>query len=340
MPLMRASSLPVSRRSQPAAGHDAAPVRIVDLRHDDAADERSALVAALRARHAAIAPKYFYDELGCALFAAICELPEYYPTRTERAIFERHARAIAVEAGTGAQLVDLGAGDCAKAESLFPVLAPARYVAVDIAADALEAALARIAGRNPALDVLGVACDFTHGLDLDAHLWSRRATFFYPGSSIGNFPPADAVAFLGDIRRHCASGLGSGLLIGVDTPKDPARLVAAYDDALGVTAAFNRNVLVHVNRILGSDFDPGAFAHVARYDAAAQRIEMHLEARRDLEVDIDGAPRRFRAGERIHTENSYKYTPEQFAGVLRAAGFDRVRVWQDGDGDFAVCYAS
>jgi dimethylhistidine N-methyltransferase len=337
---MRVSPVPAPSRSYGAGEREAAPVRVVDLLHADDARERRRLVDGLRAPQAAISPKYFYDELGCALFTAICELPEYYPTRTERAIFERHGAEIAAAAGQGAQLVDLGAGDCAKAESLLPVLVPARYVAVDIAADALRSALARIAGRHPALDVLGIACDFTRGLDLGRHLWTRRTTFFYPGSSIGNFLPADAAAFLAAIRAHCARHPGSGLLIGVDTPKEPARLVAAYDDALGVTAAFNRNVLVHVNRVLGSDFDPAAFAHVACYDAAAQRIEMHLEARRAMDVDLDGAGRHFCAGERIHTENSYKYTPEQFAAMLRAAGFGSVRVWQDVDGDFAVCHAS
>jgi dimethylhistidine N-methyltransferase len=311
----------------------------------DSSDEglrlRAELDAGLRAREACISPKFLYDALGSKLFEAICELPEYYPTRTEAAIFERHGGEIARAVGTGATLIDLGAGNCAKAASLFPMLHPAQYVPVDISADFLQDAVERLRQRFRHIEMNALGMDFSGGdWQLPDIVRQERRLFFYPGSSIGNFTPAEAATFLAAIRAHCAAHPGSGLLIGVDTPKDPARLVAAYDDALGVTAAFNRNVLVHVNRVLGSDFDPAAFAHVARYDAAAQRIEMHLEARRAQEVDLDGVARHFHAGERIHTENSYKYAPGQFAAMLRAAGFASVRVWQDGDGDFAVCYAS
>ncbi len=182
--------------------------------------------------------------------------------------------------------------------------------------------------------------DFTRGLDLGRDLAEGPATFFYPGSSIGNFAPLEAARFLRSIRRHCGSDGESGLLIGVDTKKDVARLEAAYDDAAGVTAAFNRNALAHVNRILGTRFAPDAFAHVAYYDEAASRVEMHLEARTPQTVVIDGIARTYDAGERIHTENSYKYAPHEFAAMLERAGFADVRCWQDGAGDFAVCYAS
>ena len=336
---MRATSIPVIRSAVLAHEAPTARGRLVHRLQDDSGRERSSLVEGLRARDPSIAPKYFYDRLGCALFEAICELPEYYPTRTERAIFAGHRAAIVAAVGTGSQLVDLGAGDCAKALEWIPFLAPSRYVAVDIAAGAIRAGLARIAARHPALDTLGVVADFTQGLDLRDEIGATRATFFYPGSSIGNFAPVDAAAFLAALRGHCRS-LGSGLLIGADTRKDHARLVAAYDDALGVTAAFNRNVLLHVNRVLGCDFDPAAFAHRASYDERRGRIEMHLEAVRDCSVDLDGVPRRFRAGERIHTENSYKYAPEAFVDMLRTAGFGNVRTWQDEAGDFAVYYAS
>jgi dimethylhistidine N-methyltransferase len=321
------------------AGRALRPIRLIDRLRQDVASERRALAMALRAPQARIPPKYFYDALGCALFGAICELPEYYPTRTERGIFFANARAIAQAVGGQSQLVDLGAGDCAKAEALLPVLAPARYVAVDIAGEALHAALARIAARHPALRLLGVVTDFSHGLDLREDLEPRRTTFFYPGSSIGNFTPDEALAFLRSVRVHCAAVPGSGLLIGVDAPKDRARLVAAYDDALGVTAAFNRNALLHVNRVLGCAFDPGAFRHVARYDEDHGRIEMHLEATRDCAVSLDGAERRFARGERIHTENSYKYAPHAFRRMLGDAGFGEVVTWQDEAGDFAVHYA-
>jgi len=313
--------------------------RVVVRMRPDPAAERRELLAGLRARPASIAPKYFYDALGSALFAAICELPEYYPTRAERAIFTRHRSDIAAVIGTGTALVDLGAGDCAKAAAWIPFLAPSSYVAVDIAADTMRAGLARIVHAFPDLDALGVVTDFSAGLSLRDDIPTGAVTFFYPGSSIGNFLPDDADRFLADVRAHCDAP-GSGLLIGVDTRKDAARLEAAYDDRLGVTAAFNRNVLLHVNRLLGCDLDPQAFAHVARYDPAQGRIEMHLEALRDVTVHLDGVPRRFVAGERIHTENSYKYTPDGFAAKLEAAGFAHVHTWLDDDRDFAVHYAA
>src|SRR4029079_6658609 len=160
-------------------------------------------------------------------------------------------------------------------------------------------------------------------------------TFFYPGSSIGNFTPAEALALLRTIRQHCDEP-GSGLLIGVETGKDPARLVAASDDAAGITAAFNRNILLHVNRVLGTAFAPVGFAHVARYNQAAGRVEMHLEPRAPKRVRIDGINRVYAAGERIHTESSYKYTPDEFTAMLQRAGFSSVQCWQDEARDFAV----
>ncbi|HVO90736.1 MAG TPA: L-histidine N(alpha)-methyltransferase [Casimicrobiaceae bacterium] len=314
--------------------------RLVDRLVRDAEFERRALVASLRATPASIPPKYFYDALGCALYGAICELPEYYPTRTEAAIFAHHRLDIATLIGRGKQLVDLGAGDCGKAAQWLPWLAPSRYVAVDIASGELERALARLTCDFPEIEVVGIVADFTHALDLRTDLGNEPATFFYPGSSIGNFTPDEALGLLRSIHAHVVDRPGSGLLIGVDTRKDSRRLVAAYDDALGVTAAFNRNVLNHVNRILGSDFDPRHFAHVAFFNDTHSRIEMHLEALEAQVVRIDGAPRRFECGERIHTENSYKYAPDEFAVLLRDGGFARVTRWSDPAGDFAVFHAT
>jgi dimethylhistidine N-methyltransferase len=319
---------------------DAADVRIVDRCEHDPDAERRALAEALLATPASIAPKYFYDATGCALFARICELPEYYPTRTEAAIFERHREEITGAAGTGKQLVDLGAADCAKGAAWLPWLAPARYVAVDIAGEALAEALPRVALAHPDIDVQGILTDFTRGLDLRRDLAGASTTWFYPGSSIGNFSPSEALQFLQRIRHHCESDAESGLLIGVDTKKDAARLRAAYDDAAGVTAAFNRNILLHVNRVLGTAFAPAGFAHVARYNEAAGRVEMHLEARAPQTVRIDGIHRTYAAGECIHTESSYKYAPDEFTAMLQRAGFLSVQCWQDDAGDFAVYYAS
>ncbi|HET9670808.1 MAG TPA: L-histidine N(alpha)-methyltransferase [Casimicrobiaceae bacterium] len=305
----------------------------------DAEDERRVLVAGLRATPASIAPKYFYDARGCDLFAAICELPEYYPTRTEASIFATQRAALRAIVGTRKECIDLGAGDCSKAPLWFDLFTPSRYVAVDIARDALARALPPLAARHPGVEMLGVVADFTHGLDLARDLRGGPVTFVYPGSSIGNFAPHDAVQLLRAIRRHCGDD-ASGLLIGVDTKKDVARLSAAYDDAQGVTAEFNRNVLLHVNRILGTRFDPAAFAHVAFYASEASRIEMHLEARSEQSIVIDGIERIYGRGERILTEHSYKYAPDEFEALLSMAGFRRVTRFQDAAGDFAVYYAA
>ena len=314
--------------------------RFFDRLSRDAAGERRAAIAALVAGAASIAPKHFYDPLGCALFGAICELPEYYPTRTERAIFDDHRAEIVAAVGKGRQFVDLGAGDCGKAQVWIPFLTPTRYIAVDIAGDALARALARMAPEFPWLEATGIAADFTRGLDLAKDLGHRPTAFFYPGSSIGNFMPGDARRFLTDIRVHCEAVDGSGLLIGVDTKKDPRRLVAAYDDALGVTAAFNRNVLRNVNRLVAANFDPASFRHVALYDERHGRIEMHLEAASTQHVRIDRTSRVFEQGERIHTEYSYKYAPHEFVALLNDAGFRDVRYWRDNAHDFAVYWAT
>ena len=314
--------------------------RITDLLHRDAHAERASLIASLRARPASIAPKYFYDRLGAALYGAICELPEYYATRTERAIFETHRVEIADAIGTGTQLVDLGAGDGAKAEGWFPFVVPKRYVALDIDADTMSRTLERLASRFPDVEFAGLVTDFTRGLDLAIELGAQPLTFLYPGSSIGNFDPDESVDLLREVHAACSARPGSGLLIGIDTKKEKSRLDAAYDDPLGVTALFNRNVLTHVNRVAGTDFDIGEFVHRAFYDDAHGRIEMHLEARSSQAVTIDGQTRVFARGERIHTENSYKYAPDEFDTLLACAGFATVRRWQDARGDFAVFWAA
>jgi dimethylhistidine N-methyltransferase len=312
-------------------------VTLLDRLDLDLPEERAAVLAGLFATPAAIAPKYFYDAQGCALFEAICALPEYYPTRTERAILTARREEIARVAGRRKQFVDLGAGDGTKAALLLPALAPRRYVAVDIAAAAIGPALARLAPGFPDTELIGLVTDFSQRLDLDDAVDTSPVTFFYPGSSIGNFTHDEALAFLRRVRGHC--NLGSGLLIGADTKKDVARLQAAYDDALGVTAAFNRNILRHLNDIAGCDFDASAFDHVAFYNEVLGRIEMHLEARTAQRVHTANGPRDFAAGERIHTESSYKYTPAEFQALLRRAGFLDVAQWQDERGDFAVYYA-
>jgi dimethylhistidine N-methyltransferase len=233
-------------------------------------------------------------------------------------------------------LLDLGAGNCAKAARLFALLEPRRYVAIDVSVDFLREALRRIAQEHPRVEAVGLGIDFSDALDLPVELVDGRPLFFYPGSSIGNFAPGEARAFL---RRVHARAGGGGLLIGVDLVKPAARLEPAYDDALGVTAAFNLNALRHLNAAIGSDFEPGEWRHVAFFDATASRIEMHLEARRDLAVHWPGGMRRFGAGERILTEYSHKYARDDFAALLRTAGFAAPMCWTDPAADFAVFWA-
>jgi dimethylhistidine N-methyltransferase len=317
-----------------------APFRLFDRLAADARDERAEVVTALQASSASISPKYFYDELGCALYGAITKLPEYYPTRTEAALFAARRDEIAAAMGRGRQLVDLGSGDSRKAQEWLAVLQPLRYVAVDIAADEMRRALARLAAEAPGIEMLGVVTDFTRGLPLQDALDATPAIFFYPGSSIGNFTPDEAVDFMARIHAHCEGRPGSGLLIGVDGKKEKRRLDLAYDDPLGVTAAFNLNVLRHLNQRFGFDFHTENFAHRGFYAEARGRIEMHLQALNDHTVKLGEAQRAFTAGERIHTESSYKYTPDEFTAMLQRAGFSSVQCWQDDAGDFAVYYAS
>lgn len=305
----------------------------IDALPAEPADAAAELSAALLQPRACVSPKHLYDPLGCRLFEAITALPEYSATRDEGAILAAHGAEIAQALGRGLTLVDLGAGNCAKAASLFPVLRPARYVAVDIAAPFLREALALLRLRHPSLPMTGVALDFGAGLALPEALGGGPRLMFYPGSSIGNFEPAAARALLAQMH---AQSHGGALLVGVDLVKPLSRLLPAYDDALGVTAAFNRNLLLHVNRQLGSDFNPADWAHLACWDAAASRIEMHLRASRALTVRWPGGRRAFAAGECIHTENSYKWRIEQFDALLHEAGWRDTRCWSDDARGFAV----
>lgn len=308
----------------------------IQLYREDRAAVRSELAASLLAQPASLAPKYLYDPLGSRLFDAITELPEYYPTRTEAALLAEHGAAIAASVPRGATLVDLGAGNGEKAARLFDLLSPKRYVAVDISVDFLRTALQCLQRQFPALDMLGVGLDFSAALDLPPEVGEGPRLLFYPGSSIGNFTPAEALQFL---RQARAAAQGGGLLIGVDLVKPREVLEPAYDDALGVTAAFNKNLLLHVNRLIGSNFDVRDWAHVAFFNGEQSRIEMHLQSMREVVVRWPGAERAFAVGERIHTENSYKYQVTDFDALLREAGFARTQVWTDARGWFAMFWA-
>lgn len=339
MPHANPQRRPTAWVRPPASGvHAPSGWRIIDRLQLDSDAEREALLHGLLAPAACLPPKLFYDALGSILYAAIVETEEYYPTRTEQTIVDVHRVEIASVVGQDKQWVDLGSGDSVKAERWFDACRPSRYVAVDICAPSIESALRRLSGRARGPELIGVVTDFSNGLDLGEALAEMPTVFHYPGSSIGNFTPREALGFLRAVRGLCAVH-GSGLLIGVDSVKDRSRLIAAYDDALGVTAAFNLNMLRHVNRLLEADFDVRDWRHVALFNEEESRIEMHLEARRLVSVRFHGHTRRFLAGERIHTENSYKYTEDGFCRLLTAAGFAAPRLWTDAARDFFVFYA-
>jgi dimethylhistidine N-methyltransferase len=301
-------------------------------------DAKALLLSSLQSTQASIPPRFFYDTMGCALYEAITRLPEYYPTRTERAIFGQHQIALAHAWPRDAQYIDLGSGDSEKAGQLLPLISARSYLAVDIARSAIESALPRLAKIVPHVRLAGAVTDFADSFDFDEALEDAPRVFVYPGSSIGNFTPDDAAAFLQRVRTRCTSP-ADRLLIGVDSVKDHARLNAAYDDALGVTAAFNLNVLRHVNHVIGSNFDVREWAHRGFFNETASRIEMHVEAKRDVTVNVGSVKRTFAAGERIHTENSYKYTRASFGRVLAAGGFAVDAYFTDTDVDFHVFLA-
>ena len=314
--------------------------RFLQIGHDNPAARRRELLSGLLAKSARISPKYFYDAIGARLFAAITELPEYYPTRAEAAIFARYCAEMVEEiarSGGAATLVDLGAGNCEKAARLFATFGVQRYVAVDISVDYLAQSLSTLQREHPAMDLIGIGMDFSRELALPAELGGQSRLIFYPGSSISNFDSAEALAFL---RQMHAAAQGGALLIGVDLVKPVEILEAAYDDPLGVTAAFNRNVLLNINAQFGSDFQLADWRHVAYFNVPASSIEMHLEAAHNIHVKWPGGERYFASGERIHTENSYKWQVEDFYELLASAGFVGSRHWTDERGWFAIFHAN
>jgi dimethylhistidine N-methyltransferase len=279
--------------------------------------------------------QYFYDAAGSELFEEITRLKEYYPTRTETAILRAHAGSMARPSGRDAVLIEFGSGSSRKTELVLAALAaPRAYVAIDVSASALADAGERLGQRFPGLEIIPVNASFWAAPRLPARVLPRGKLGFFPGSTIGNFDPPDA----GRLLMHFARVLGSPsrLLVGVDLDKDPGRLEAAYDDAKGVTARFNLNLLERINRELGGDFDLARFAHRAIYDREFKRIEMHLVSRTRQRVHVLGQSFAFAAGESIHTENSYKYSVEQFRALALGAGWQPARLWTDVNHDFSV----
>jgi dimethylhistidine N-methyltransferase len=312
-------------------------ISFIDLKPDSASFLED-VIAGLSRRRKALSPKYFYDERGSALFEAICELPEYYPTRTEMAMLQMHAGEMARCLGPDCLLIEYGSGSGRKTRVLLGALKPAAYIPIDIAAGQLQSWADSVAQQFPELRIVAVCADYSreftlpHSVDFRGH---RRVVYF-PGSTIGNLTVTEARSFLR--RARALTGTGGAMLVGVDLKKDHARLHAAYNDAQGVTAAFNLNLLARINRELDGDFDLTSFRHHAFYNARLGRIEMHLVSLREQKVSVAGRGFAFRAGERLHTENSYKYSVAEFQALARAVGFAPERSWTDADQLFAVHY--
>jgi L-histidine N-alpha-methyltransferase len=304
------------------------------------------VLSGLSARHKTLPPKLFYDAAGSDLFDQITETPEYYPTRTERAILTDNAGEIISQsqsqAGNNLTLVELGAGSATKTQVLIAALLRrqlrADFYPVDVSSSALQGALTTLNGHFPRCRVTPIVADYTHQIP-DLSIIPGRKLVLFIGSTIGNFEPAEALAFLKSVQQSLQPG--DTLLIGFDLIKDARVLHAAYNDAQGVTAAFNKNMLAHINRELGGNFDLDAFAHVAFWNPRKSRIEMHLESQRDQTVHIQDLGRSFHfaQGERIHTENSYKFNTTSMTRLLRRSGFKLEKSWTDERGWFGEALA-
>ena len=298
---------------------------------------RDDVLAGLSAAIPAVPARWLYDRRGSELFDEITRLPEYYPTRTETGLLKAIVSELSAKVPPGLAVIEFGAGSATKTPLLLEAIAPAAYVPVDISGDYLEASAAELRGRFPDLPVLPVTADFARPFSLPAEIQHLPKLGFFPGSTIGNFVPRSAT----DLLRHFRELLGTGalLLIGMDTIKPVERLLAAYDDAAGVTAAFNLNLLDRINRELGGTIAVDAFRHEARWNDILSRIEMHLVAARDVEFTVAGQPFSLRAGESIHTENSHKYGRRGARLLLLAGGWTPVAEWSDSAEDFAVVLA-
>ncbi|HVT05745.1 MAG TPA: L-histidine N(alpha)-methyltransferase [Thermoanaerobaculia bacterium] len=298
-------------------------------------DFRREVLDGLRRAQKQIPPKFFYDARGSALFDDITRLKEYYLTRTETDMLAERAGEIAASLGRDATIVELGSGSSRKVRLLLDELqGKVTYVTVDISREHLLAAVAALCDEYPALRVIAVCTDYTRGIGIPLENLPARCMAFFPGSTVGNFEPAEARQFFAMTAGYLRSG--DSLLVGVDLKKDRDILDRAYNDAAGVTADFNRNLLVRINRELGADFEVEAFRHVAFYDEGHGRIEMHLLAEKEMTVHLGGERILFKKGETIHTENSYKYSVADFHELIRGSGFRAAATWTDADSLFSI----
>jgi dimethylhistidine N-methyltransferase len=310
-----------------------APFEVFDYKPEPV-DVQAEVRKTLKAPRKHVSPKFFYDEAGSKLFEAITELPEYYLTRTELAIFDDHLGDIAESVGRGTCLVEYGSGSSLKIRRVLEQVEPAAYVPVDISGDHLVDMATELASDFPELAIYPTCADFTSAFELPPPVAGMPKVGFFPGSSIGNFERSDARDFLTNVRGNL--GAGGRLIIGVDLKKDRGVLEAAYNDASGVTARFNLNLMEHLAELLEVDLNPDRFEHRAIYDEASGAIRMYLDVTETHSVDIGGERIEFRAGESIHTENSFKYDPGEFVALAAAAGFAERGRWLDRQGWFAV----
>ena len=298
---------------------------------------RADVLAGFRRARRAIPARWFYDRTGSELFEKITALPDYYPTRVETALLAKHSTDVAAITGSGRAVVEFGSGSSIKTPHLLEAVAPAAYVPIDISGDFLRESAAALASDFPKLSILPVEADFTHPIVAPPEIASLKKLGFFPGSTIRNMVPRTAVNLLRAMVETL--GIGSMLLIGMDRLKDVDTLIRAYDDAHGVTAAFNLNLLHRINRELGADIPVDAFRHRAIWNDPYSRIEMHLEAMRDVAFAIGGERFTMTAGETIHTENSHKYGPRDARLLLRAGAWTPIAEWMDAEDRFALILA-
>lgn len=304
---------------------------------DESASLKKELIDGLVAKEKYINPKFFYDEAGSQLFEKIMQLPEYYPTRTEMALLKKYQNEIAAIVGKEKVLIEPGAGNCEKVQCIISALNPSCYVPIDISADFLFECSNKVQANFPDIHVHAIADDMKAEVTLPEPFDKDEKVVFYPGSTIGNYNPKEALEFLKHIRNLV--GQGGGLLVGVDLQKDKPILDAAYNDEQGITALFNLNVLNHANKLLDGDINPELFEHVAFYNEEQCRIEMHLQSKEEQNYKFHGNDNiRFSESERIHTEYSYKYTIESFARLAEKASFKLKNYWSDERNLFSVQY--
>jgi dimethylhistidine N-methyltransferase len=297
---------------------------------------RDAVYKGLSRKPKQISPKFFYDETGSKLFEAILDQPEYYIPNVEKELIQRYANEFAELIEPGAVLIEPGSGSCEKVQVLLDSVVPVAYVPMDISGDFLKQSACDLGKKFPWLRIYAACLDFTHKMILPQGVPQGRRIVFIPGSSLGNFNPLEVQRFL--IGIHQLIGKGGGLLVGIDRKKEHATLNAAYNDKAGITAKFNLNLLSRINNELNGNFDHDKFKHFAYYNDTLGRIEMHLISLEEQQVDISGQKFRFTQGESIHTENSYKYSPDEFINLANTGGFKHRKIWSDNDNLFSIYF--